>query len=159
MQTACRRKVNKPCLASLSSRVGFLRVGSCGDIRSGWPRASQELSKPLTGTWQFLAVTGRAAEFASASPSQNIKYASDQESSRNRKHLGENWLGIMATCACLLPEMVAGLNSLKGNNHTVQLQRMAVKSLGGQYRDSPNIGGGYQSRTQSCLWHSMCTTL
>lgn len=48
------------------------------------------------------------------------------------KHLGEILLEIMATCTCFLPEMTSGLNSHNGSNYTVEVQRIAVNSLGGQ---------------------------
>lgn len=114
-------KLISPASLSLSSRVGFSRVGSWTS-GGGSSRHSRSSQSHFTGTWPFLAVTGRAAQLASAAPSQSIKYASDQDSSRNRKHLGGNLLEIMATCACLLPEVVAGLNSHKGSNHTVNFR-------------------------------------
>lgn len=122
-----------------------------GTPRQGSFRHSRDSQSHFAGTWQHLAVTGKAAQFTSVSLSQSIKYASDQDSSRNMQHLGGNLFEIVATCACLLPELASGLNSHSVVNHKGEVQK---KRLSAVLVDSRGTDGKLKlvskDRTQSC---------
>lgn len=132
-----------------------------GTPRQGSFRHSRNSQSHFAGTWQCLAVTGKAAQFTSVSLSQSIKYASDQgSSSRNMQHLGGNLFEIVTTCACLFPELASGLNSHSVVNHIGEVQK---KRLSAVLVDNRGTEGKLRlvskDRTQSCCWNLKCSPL